>query len=87
MDQGVSTPVANQNPSLLKPKNENAAPGVGSRNGAEKVGSRKETVHRDRAEHRALASALTAVLDCRGMVLTVVAGRAEARAFLRGGRA
>lgn len=71
---------------IVDRKNENAAPGVGSRNGAEKIGSRKETVRRDRAERRALASALTAVLD-GGMVLTVVAGRAEARAFLRGGRA
>ncbi|WP_139221047.1 hypothetical protein [Methylobacterium brachiatum] len=65
--------------------NENAVAGVKARNGAEKIGSRKKTERRDRAVRPVLASALTAVLDSQGMVVSVLAGRTAARAFLRGG--
>lgn len=73
---------------LLRPggrTNENAVAGVTTRNGAKKIGSGKRTAMRDRANRPTLASALTAVLDRQGMVVCVLAGRAEARAFLRGG--
>lgn len=66
-------------------KNRNAVAGVKARNGAEKSGSNQRTDLRDRADRPILASALTAVLDHQGMVICVLAGRAQARAFLRGG--
>lgn len=66
--------------------NGNAVAGVKARNGAKKIGSRKETERRDRAVRPVLASALTAVLDSQGMVVGVLAGRNAARAFLREAR-
>ena len=64
----------------------NAVAGVKARNGADLSGSGKGTKHRNKANRANLASALTAVLDGQGMVVCVLAGRVEARAFLRGGR-
>ncbi|WP_267421803.1 hypothetical protein [Methylobacterium sp. GC_Met_2] len=63
----------------------NAVAGVKARNGANSKNSDQRTGHRNTAVRPVLASAKTAVLDRHGMVLAVMAGRVEARAFLRGG--
>lgn len=61
----------------------NAVAGVGSRNGAGKIGLRAKTSIKNKADHPALASALTAVLDGEGRVLAVVVGRVAVRRFLQ----
>lgn len=80
--------VSDRNPTAGPPrgsKNGNAVAGVTARNGAKKIGSGKRTAQRNTANRPILASEMTAVLDREGMVLCVLAGRAEARSFLRGG--
>lgn len=66
----------------MSASNRNAVAGVGSRNGVEKIGSRAKTSFRNRAGRPGLASAVIAVLDREGMVLSVVASQAAARSFL-----
>jgi len=63
------------------------AAGVGARGAAGKqVAGEKRAVNK-RAHQPARTVALTAVLDHNGVVLAVIAGRVEARAFLFGGHA
>ncbi|WP_455975526.1 hypothetical protein [Methylorubrum populi] len=85
MDQGVSTPVANQKAGRSRPGNRNAAAGVGARNGAE-IGGRLETTRvKNTAKRSPLASHLVALIDREGRVTGVFAGRTAARSFLQGG--
>lgn len=63
----------------------NAAAGVGSRNGAGKVISGGKIKREDRAQPRALASHLVALIDRDGSVTGIFAGRLAARAHLQGG--
>ncbi|MGE7152321.1 hypothetical protein ACQKJ1_01090 [Methylorubrum rhodesianum] len=85
MDQGVSTPVANQKAGRSRPGNRNAAAGVGARNGANQKGSGKGTGKKNTAQAAPLTSAVVAVLNREGMVCGVFGSPAAARSFLQGG--
>lgn len=66
-------------------RNENAVAGVGARNGAEHIGSRKGTEAKNRAGRPALTSALVALLGDRGVVVEALPAHGAARTFLQGG--
>jgi len=80
VSQGLSVPCPNLSD---RSAHENAVAGVGSRNGAKKIGLRAKTELRNRAERPLLASALTAVLDREGRMLAIVVGPLAVRRFLR----
>jgi hypothetical protein len=85
MDQWVSKESANQERSISCAEKENALARFAACNGVYKVGPVQRAAVRDWINRPALASTLTAVIDRDGVVLAVIAGRSEARAFLRGG--
>ena len=64
---------------------QNAAAGVGARNGANGIGPGKRTKGKNTAQGTPLTSALVAVLDREGMVCGVFGSRTAARSFLQGG--